>query len=152
MLLGDLLAETHRRLGDAVEIDYEKLATEFIRCHCDGILELIAFEPALTVQPSDRPTAFAVARLQAQGGGEVVNLRHRLVALNDLERLSMSLLDGTRDRDELLDAMSRIVREKRFHVQEDGQRLPDQASVRQALARALDASLSRFAANALLIA
>jgi SAM-dependent methyltransferase len=70
-----------------------------------GLIELWTL-PSRCVPPSDRPTASPVARLQAAEGIYVATLKHRVVQLNDsLGRELITLLDGTRDRASLLDAL-----------------------------------------------
>lgn len=67
-----------------------------------GLSELHTFEPHLSLEAGERPVASAVARLQAEKGELLTNLRHRAVCLKDeRERRLIRLLDGTRNRSDL---------------------------------------------------
>jgi hypothetical protein len=58
---------------------------------------------------STRPVASALARLQAERGLPLTNLRHGRVILDEFSLRLLRLLDGTRDRDALLAMLSRRV-------------------------------------------
>ena len=60
---------------------------------------------ASALEVSERPEASAVARWQAQAGPRVVNLYHEMVRLGAASRHLLGLLDGTRDRRELVEGM-----------------------------------------------
>ena len=69
-------------------------------------VELHAWEPPVAAEPGDRPTASALARRQAVTGEHVVTLRHETVHLEDARsRRLLMLLDGTRDRQALAEAL-----------------------------------------------
>ncbi len=57
------------------------------------------------IKPGERPEGSAVARLQAPAGPVVTNLDHDTVALEAPVRHLLGLLDGSRNRAELLDRM-----------------------------------------------
>ena len=62
----------------------------------------------------------ALARLQSLEGTEVVNLRHFNLRVEDsLTRLLLQLLDGSRDRDALLDGLVTLVRSNAAAVETD---------------------------------
>lgn len=64
----------------------------------EGILELHAHPPGFTVHLSDRPMAYALARLQLQRGSVLTTLRHINLEVDDpLWGYLLRLLDGTRD-------------------------------------------------------
>ena len=102
-----------------------------------GGLQLHLRAPPLATEPGERPVASAVARLQAEAGDIVTTLWHESVKLDDpLARALLPLLDGTRNRAELVAALgSQLERE-------------DGASP----AETLEAHLRHFAKIALLLA
>jgi methyltransferase-like protein/SAM-dependent methyltransferase len=71
-----------------------------------GAVEPHISSPRLALEPSERPQASALARLQLESGPIVTSLCHDSVKLDDeLGRKLVSLLDGTRDRDALVRAL-----------------------------------------------
>jgi hypothetical protein len=95
----------------AVPID-EVAAAEDMRealgkLFCAGGLGLVTTPYALTNAPGERPMASRVARAQvARGAAEVSTLRHMQVRLEDALTLEfVAALDGTRDRQALVDFM-----------------------------------------------
>ncbi len=74
-----------------------------------GMVEPAVFCPEFTLVPSERPTASALARLQASRGWPLANLRHVGVQTsNPVQNLLIPLLDGTRTREMLLDELAPI--------------------------------------------
>ncbi|BCB19424.1 class I SAM-dependent methyltransferase [Bosea sp. ANAM02] len=79
-----------------------------------GLLDLRLEAPPLTTAISEKPAASEIARWQASTSAEVTDLRHRTVQLDGLVvRKFVSLLDGSRDRRMLLDAMNAFLDETR---------------------------------------
>jgi SAM-dependent methyltransferase len=102
-----------------------------------GGLQLHRRAPRLATEPGERPLASAVARLQAESDEIVTTLWHDSVKLDDeAARALLPLLDGTRDRAALLEAMGTRL------AGEDG----------ASPAATLDAHLRQFAKLALLVA
>jgi methyltransferase-like protein len=62
------------------------------------------------------PTASRVARLQAQAGNVVTNMRHEFSKISDLARHLLPHLDGTRDREALVGILVDLVRQKKLLV------------------------------------
>jgi SAM-dependent methyltransferase len=79
------------------------LADLLLKIYASGLLELHAVPSRFVLEVSERPRAFPLARLQAESGSFVTTGRHSTVKLDDeLGRLLVTLLDGTRDRAALL--------------------------------------------------
>jgi len=72
-----------------------------------GMIELHTRPRPVVLSPAERPVSSPLARLTiARGGEAVVNLRHEHVGLgDDGTRVLLSLLDGTRDREALVQEM-----------------------------------------------
>jgi SAM-dependent methyltransferase len=92
--------------GAASGADRMALCDAILRCYAANLVQLHASPPPLTTSVSERPEASPLARHQARSGQLVTNLRHASVRLeDDLGRRLVVLLDGTRDRAELLHAL-----------------------------------------------
>jgi SAM-dependent methyltransferase len=79
------------------------LADLLLKIYTSGLLELHLAPSRFTLEASERPRAFSLARLEAESGSLVTTLRHTTVELDDdLGRRLVTLLDGTRDRAALL--------------------------------------------------
>lgn len=71
-----------------------------------GLLDIHAYAPAVARHPGERPQVFPLARLQSERGITVTNLCHDGVKLDDeLARTLVALLDGTRDRAQLMQVL-----------------------------------------------
>jgi hypothetical protein len=74
-----------------------------------GVIEPHVIAPRLAFPPGERPTASAVVRAQLAGGELVTSLSHRLIKIDDdIAKRLLPLLDGTRDRRELLAATGEL--------------------------------------------
>ena len=93
--------------GDDLAGHVAELAANMLRAHAysDSLIGLHIHQPRFSIEAGERPLASLVARLQAESGARVTNLRHERVTLDTPERELLHLLDGTRDRAALLQAM-----------------------------------------------
>jgi SAM-dependent methyltransferase len=91
------------------ELVGERLRDVLLQAHLARIVQLNGCPPPLAAQPDERPLASALARAQAARGAAVVSsLLHRNVALEgELEPALLPLLDGTRTRAALAEALGR---------------------------------------------
>jgi SAM-dependent methyltransferase len=121
------------QLGSARELP--AISDALLRCFAANLVRLHVQPPALSTVVPDRPRVSALARLEAAQGEQLTTARHTGVRLDDLlgTRL-VTLLDGTRDRAALLDALA-----------------PDAALGREELVEGLEASLERLAGAGLLL-
>jgi cyclopropane fatty-acyl-phospholipid synthase-like methyltransferase len=109
-----------------------------LRCYAGNLVQLHTVPPPLATSAGDRPEASPLARHQARSGELVTNLRHTSVRIeDDLGRRLVSLLDGTRDR-------AQLVEELRAFLRAAGRAVPDD------LDSGLDRSLEGLAGLALL--
>jgi methyltransferase-like protein/SAM-dependent methyltransferase len=136
------LAHDTQRLGEA-------LLT--IRTSTSGLIELHLHPPQPVVNLSTRPLASPLARLQAAQSNRVTTLRHQLITLEEFDRQLLRLLDGSRDRAALLDALADLVATDVLVIYEDGQPVTDGPRVRHHLTAALDQQLPRLARHSLLL-
>jgi methyltransferase-like protein len=128
------------------------LAHGILQTYLARFAELRRCKPCLVLEVSARPQASALARHQAAGEGSIHSLRYRGVDIDPLDRVILTQLDGTRDRAALVDFLSDLVADGTLAPRLDAAESAHPATVRDWLERTLEASLSRLAQNALLIA
>jgi len=157
----DLLATAWRSIdqgpsGDVASgaDDARTLGDLLLRAYAGGIVEFTIAAPTLVSRPSERPVASPLARLQSREGSEVVNLRHFNIRVEDpLSRRLLQLLDGSRDRDALLDDLVALVESGEAVVKTDEAGVAaDLKAVRRFLVAEIDRRLTELAEMALLIA
>ena len=144
---GDVWREVSDRTAGASTDDAAWLAESLLQCATFNLVELHVSTARCVAHAGPRPTASALARVEAAGGGRVTNLRHYAVELLEFDRALLPHLDGQRDRSALL----QLVRDTLAL----GQRPPGEDTFSaddDAIARVLDDSLRRLARAALLVA
>ena len=87
---------------DAEPEEREIICESLLRCYSAALAGVHAEPAAFGTSAVERPRVTAMARLQAQEGPMVANLRHDPTTLDDPARALVTLLDGTRDRAALL--------------------------------------------------
>ena len=88
--------------------DERILGESILKAYAASLVELHVHEPRFASVPGTHPRASALARLQADAGEPVTTLRHTSLRIDDeAGRRLLTLLDGTRDRRELVTAMAR---------------------------------------------
>jgi methyltransferase-like protein/2-polyprenyl-3-methyl-5-hydroxy-6-metoxy-1,4-benzoquinol methylase len=134
-----------------VALDAEVLGTDLLQCLAVGVVELRMRSPRLAMQAGERPKASPLARLQAEKGSPVTNLRHETVIPDEFNRQLLRHLDGRRDRSTLLEVLAELVSRDVLAVQRQGQPVQETAAVRAILSEALDENLGKLAQAALLV-
>jgi methyltransferase-like protein/SAM-dependent methyltransferase len=135
-------------------LDAQVLGTNLLTAYgySDSLAELHVYAPPATLHAGERPVASPVARVQAQSGNRVVNLRHERVRLDPFDRYLLPNLDGRRDRPMLLDLLlAGPVADGVLTVKKNGQAAPNRAQLRDLLAEELEKRLGWLARAALLV-
>lgn len=130
----------------------DTLADHLLWCVMNTTLLEISVRPwsgCATV--SERPTASSLSRLQAKDGGRATNARHMLVALPPFLAHLLMLLDGTRDRSELVAALTPLVADGTIPAQWEGRPVPDREVAFRLVSGALEESLVWLARQSLLV-
>lgn len=119
-----------------------------------GAIELWTCPPPCGPVSGDRITASPLARAQVAGGRRVVfSLRNETIDLfDDMAAATLELLDGTRDRERLLDGLIALLGERGAHLELDGQPITGEAEVRRVLDGRLNDALEQLAENSLILA
>jgi SAM-dependent methyltransferase/methyltransferase-like protein len=130
------------------------LAASLLQLYLGDLVMLHLHPPALTAVPGPRPTASSLARWQAAQGAESIHdLRHRASKPDAFARYLLPLLDGTRDRIDLVEVLAQRSAAGEFEVRDgSGQAATEPTLVRQVLAAWIDQALERLAKAGLLMA
>jgi methyltransferase-like protein/cyclopropane fatty-acyl-phospholipid synthase-like methyltransferase len=116
-----------------------------------GVVELHAHPPVCAGTVGELPCAARLARHQAGSGLLVTNQRRRNLKLDDPMALFLLLhLDGTRDREALVDLLETEVAEGRLKLEVDGKPV-EPGPRRKVLETLLDHHLRKMAEHALLV-
>lgn len=108
-------------------------------------------QPAYVTEVGDKPRASSFARLQAETGMKLTNLRHEMVDLEaEFDRQLLRLLDGTRTHAEIREALAEAVAAGALVISQDGAIVEDRAKVIELFAGAVERQLKELAQNALL--
>ena len=140
-------------LSRADEAGVRFLASEMLTCMAAGVLEWRLSPVLYTVEPGERPATTVLARLEAEQGYRVTSLRGESVTLDEFHRQVLRLLDGTRTRDALAEALLAMCRRGELILHREGaDKAPvrDEAEMRELLAPALGKALDNLAKKALL--
>ena len=88
-------------------VDAQVLGVNILRAfgYSSTLIELHCYAPALDNRIGDRPAASRVASYQAAGEIYVTNLRHERVTPDGLERYLLTFLDGTKDRQSIINSL-----------------------------------------------
>jgi methyltransferase-like protein len=117
----------------------------------DSLVTLSLSPPAFTDRVSERPQASPLARLQAAGGLQATNLRHGTTTLDPFDAHLLPLLDGTRDRPGLLQALVNRFEQRSLHIALPSGPVTDVATARALINDALDQHLTKLARGAVLL-
>ncbi len=121
----------------------ERLLSEaLVRGFCAGMFDVCVHPPQCTSRPSDKPTASALARMQAEGKGPVATLRHQPVQVDELGRYFIRRLDGRHDRNTLAAHLKQSIDSGEIVMKQNGQQLEEVDA--PLVCRCVDDTLSRL--------
>jgi methyltransferase-like protein/SAM-dependent methyltransferase len=143
---GTQVIEAERAANDA-----RNLARPLLRCYATTHVDLHADPPQIAYAVPEMPAVSKLARYQASQPGPVTSLWHELVQLGDFERQVAKLLDGTRDRNAVVETLAQLVANKTLVVHEKGKPVSDVDQVRMILNKVLDEALPSLARKNLLL-
>ncbi len=129
-----------------------RLALDMFQAFSATMVELRTDPAVLCLEPGEKPLASPVARLQSDRHGPVTNLRHEAVSLDPFSTQLLRLMDGTRDRDALVDALAFVVRQGGLEVKQAGQPVGDIATIKKILGEAVHENIPKLARLGLLVA
>ncbi len=132
--------------------DRAEFATKLLQCHMMQLVNMHTFDPPIATEPGERPRADALARRNAAKAALVISLRNHIAVLEEIDRLVLPLLDGSRDQAAVVDELAGAVAAGKLNLKSDGKPITEPAAVREALVSIVKSSLQRIADQALLIA
>ncbi|MCC6419898.1 MAG: class I SAM-dependent methyltransferase [Gemmataceae bacterium] len=144
-------AELWAAVGAPAGTGKEALTEPLLQCYLGGLVNLHVSRPDYAQEPTERPVASPLARLQAADKDAVTNLCHDRVRLNPFECLVLRQLDGTRNRTAILDALVDAVRSGAFALEWQGRPVQESDEARRLMGEALEPTLRRMARAALLV-
>ena len=151
----ELRASTRELLGRSEpggDADREDFASQLLQCHMMQLVDMQTTDPPIATEPGDRPRAPALAWRNAGKDARIVSLRNHVAVLEEIDRMVLPLLDGSRDRDAIIDELAASVAGGRLNLESNGQPISGQEAVREALVSIVRSSLRRIADQALLLA
>lgn len=128
-----------------------RLKNDLARCCATGLVALYTFVPPLTTAVSSHPQVHPAMRAHAQRHDWIISQVHSLVLLDEFARKLVPLLDGTRDRKQLLTEMHSLVRQGVLPYIENGQVITDDARILAALELAINKTVVSLSAGATLL-
>jgi len=131
-------------------VDTRRLAEPILRCYATTHIDLTRTLNSFTTRIGQRPAASGFARLQSVTERRVTNLKHELVSLDDLERHVVPLLDGQKDRAQLIEGLVKQVESGKLVVHDSGRPVSNSQRLREIMGEALDGCLRNLAQKALL--
>lgn len=136
--------------GDAKGEEF--LAGELLTCMAAGVVEWRLSPVPFTVVVDKTPVATPLARLQAERGYKVTNLRGETIVLDEIHRQTLMQLDGRRDIGTLAGVLMTSLRRGELVLQRDGDKrsVTDEREMEKLLGPALEKVLANLAKKALL--
>lgn len=150
----ELVRLTAMRCGrEPTSEEESRLTLSLLNAYLSSDLIELHATPVTVVRTMDeKPVALAYARVRAAAGHrKVTNRRHEVVALPDLHIRLVPLLDGTRDRDAIVDALTAYAQKGDLTVNVSGQPVTEAAAIRNALRRVLEPALETLARDTVLV-
>jgi methyltransferase-like protein len=115
------------------------------------VVEFHTWQGDFITDVTDRPAVSALAAYQARSGGHVVNQCHEVVLLDPVARQLVSVMNGSRPRDDLIRHLVERVHDSTLTVQQDGNPITDPAQIESSLRAVMDQVLPKLVRAALLV-
>lgn len=147
----DSLAELKTLDGTIGTAAEESLAKALFQLIVSGVIKVHFSEPRFTKTVSATPTCSKLARYQSQNGKLIVNQKHELVNVTDLEGHIIGLLDGTRNKQQLEDALIQLIQEGKLIASANSEIEINEEVTRNALKKAIDQAVAKLALSAMLL-
>jgi methyltransferase-like protein/SAM-dependent methyltransferase len=141
------------RAGDAErpQVNTTAIAEMVLTLYLRNLVEISIAPVRFQTSVSEQPTASAYARLQANEGMIVTNLRHERVQLGALDHEVLRYLDGTRDRTTLETLVQDAIVNGQLTIDSKSGPLPAEERTSALAAELLRHSLNNLARQALLL-
>lgn len=127
------------------------LASDMLLAYGINLLTFRSKRDPFVTQISERPEASVLARYQANTNAHVTNMVHETTDLDIFNRHLLGLLDGKRDKEQLIDELVVKVQNNVLVVHQNGVELKEGEELRKLLAYYVDERLPQLARACLLI-
>ncbi len=128
------------------------LGQDLLKAYSANIVAFSLAASPFATGPGQRPQTTALVRRQAEQGQRVTTLRHQSANVDDFGRHLLLLLNGKRDRAEIVDALTTQVMAGVFTLARDGTPVTDQTEIKGLLTEGVARLLTQFAHMGLLVA
>ncbi len=114
------------------------LGSNLLRCIAGGVVEYWTEAPFARAA-SERPECWSYTRFQLDAGIErLTTLRHQTADVAPVIRRTLSLMDGTRTRAEIIEGLSEDARADRLTVSQDDVPITDEDALREVFGQVYD--------------
>jgi methyltransferase-like protein len=127
------------------------LIDDLFRTVMHGMVDVHTLPPPCTNRPSERPRAHGVAAFLAATGNTLVTAHHDTFRFEPFSIEVLKLADGTRTRDQMLDALLAEHASGRLTMEDRGDRITSPDVARAVLADRLDTAIASLARSAVLV-
>jgi methyltransferase-like protein len=150
-----LLKEAHLRLGNYTP-DLQQtmpiLAADLLQCYSARVVEFHTWQADFVTTVSEKPRISKLAGyLNSNRKNFSVNQRHETIGLDAVGQNLIDILDGSKDRKDMLEYLFGLTEKGALNVNRDGKKTTAPDQVRDSLKMAIEAALTKMAAAALFI-
>ncbi len=133
----ELVARARERIESSgtIEEDREFLTDNLLTCFSKGFISLHCMPSPFTNSVGSHPRAWPYARWQADKGDLVNTMLHRKCRLPPMDRALLLAMDGTRDREALVELAEDLIERGEIEARWEGEEVTD-AEHRRAVIRA----------------
>ena len=129
------------------------LSNSLLDAYLRSLIELHFQSPAIASKISDMPVSFPLARKQAETVDQVISLRHTVIHLSPFARSLIKLLDGTRNRAALVEAIFKLIEKGVLNIKsQDPEVLTSRAKQQELVEQTISRDLEMFRRSSLLSA
>jgi len=132
--------------------EIQRLQDNLMQCLVGGVLQASCGPDAYVATISEKPSVSLLARLQAGRSEIVTSRRHHAVRFDALDRMVITLLNGTHNRAALVDGLIAASQRGQLIVSAPGEQAVTPEQIRQAFVEALPVALERLKTHAMLVA
>jgi methyltransferase-like protein/2-polyprenyl-3-methyl-5-hydroxy-6-metoxy-1,4-benzoquinol methylase len=144
------LVEIPEKPRPDAETDSRTLEGALLTCFTRGMCELHLHPIPFALSAGVRPKACPWVRWLCSRGSAVTNRRHEQVILDTFERQIVPLLDGGRDREALVEALTALAENGTLLVDVEGKRVEEHGKLKKIMETSLEEKLRQFERQALL--
>lgn len=149
----DLIARVQEKLGlSSPDPIRDVLHQNGLKMAMHGYFTLHLEEPRLTLDISDKPVAYPIARRQAQRNSyQITNVLYDVVNTGDIVNTILRHLDGTRTVNDIADILYHDVQAGRLNINKGNVRLTNPEDIRESLLIIVAETMPKLALQGLLV-